>query len=141
MKKNHTKYPIERIDIILDKIKEIWKKDSDMSFSELFEKLNMTLVNGRIDESDSELLENLDLEPREKLLWGHFGRTGKDPIQYLFIKDLESEHIKNILLTQKLDHTKKWINMKNELIKELNRRKLDTLLIPNSEINNKKSSK
>ncbi len=69
-----------------------------------------------------------NLEPRERLLWGTFGKSGRDKIKYILIKDLDSEHIKNILITQKLNKTTEEIEMKDELIKELIRRKIDIIL-------------
>lgn len=129
--KKYNKFPIERIDLILNKLKEIWLKDPDKSFTELL--LTELNLNVNILNSDSDVMEQLGFKSRESLMWGTFGKSGKDPIKYIFLKDLESDHIKNILESQfQLAYGQL---MKNELIKELNRRKIDTL------INNKKKVK
>jgi hypothetical protein len=37
---------------------------------------------------------------REVFSWGTYGKTGKDPLKHIFLKDLESDHIKAIIKTQ-----------------------------------------
>ena len=37
------------------------------------------------------------LEVREKLLWGSYGKSGKEPLHYIRLKDMEEEHIKNVI--------------------------------------------
>ena len=39
-------------------------------------------------------------EIREKLSWGTYGKNGDEPLKYILLKDLETEHIKAILKTQ-----------------------------------------
>lgn len=45
------------------------------------------------NDSDIELL-------REHITWGSYGKTGREPLKKIKIKDLEIEHIDNIILTQ-----------------------------------------
>ena len=52
-----------------------------------------------------------------KMLWGTFGKSGKPPIKFKFIKDLEVDHLKKIAKIEALrDLTKKvvkyWLNKK-----------------------------
>tara|TARA_R110000868_G_scaffold142084_1_gene359185 strand:+ start:145 stop:540 length:396 start_codon:yes stop_codon:yes gene_type:complete len=37
---------------------------------------------------------------RETFTWGTYGKTGKDPLRHVALKDLEKEHIKAIIKTQ-----------------------------------------
>ena len=37
---------------------------------------------------------------RGSFSWGNYGKEGDEPLHYIFLKDLTSEHIKNILRTQ-----------------------------------------
>jgi hypothetical protein len=38
---------------------------------------------------------------REWMLWGTFGKSGKDPLKYVILKNMSDEHIRAILATQK----------------------------------------
>ncbi len=120
---NHNKYPIERIDLILNKLKEKWLMTPNINFSELI-KNNISLLSA----SDSDVLKHLGFEPREYLLWGTYGKNATDPLKYVFIKDLESDHIKNILNIEFQGDNYESINIRNELVKELQRRKIDYIL-------------
>ena len=61
--------------------------------------------NNKIE--DYSLTEKSKLgEVKEKLLWGHLGKDGKGPIQYLPFKDLTVEHLKAILAYDDKLHTK-----------------------------------
>ena len=65
------------------------------------------MVDGGLDyerynlQSDQELLHLYDDEPhevqREVLKWGTRGPNGDKPVEYKRIKDLDTDHIKNIL--------------------------------------------
>jgi len=51
------------------------------------------------------------------MLWGTFGKSGKSPIKFKFIKDLEVDHLEKIAKIEALrDLTKKvvkyWLNKK-----------------------------
>jgi hypothetical protein len=41
---------------------------------------------------------------REVLTWGTYGITGTEPLHYLVLKDMETDHIENILATQRRIH-------------------------------------
>ena len=47
-------------------------------------------------EESSYLIENGCFEQRDFMLWGTYGKSGKDSIQYKFVDELTSEHIQNI---------------------------------------------
>lgn len=34
---------------------------------------------------------------REKLLWGSYGKSGKEPLHYIRLKDMEEDHIANVI--------------------------------------------
>lgn len=62
------------------------------------------------------------LEAREKLLWGSYGKSGKEPLHYIRLKDMEEGHIANVIQYLK-DHqvggrATKWrIDMMQEELK------------------------
>ena len=37
------------------------------------------------------------LEAREKFVWGSYGKSGKEPLRYVRLKDMENEHIKAVI--------------------------------------------
>lgn len=37
------------------------------------------------------------LEAREKLLWGSYGKSGKEPLHHIRLKDMEEDHIANVI--------------------------------------------
>lgn len=37
------------------------------------------------------------LEAREKLIWGSYGKSGKEPLHYTRLKDMEEGHIDNVI--------------------------------------------
>lgn len=39
---------------------------------------------------------------RANFSWGSYGKDGKQPFRYIFLKDMEDEHIKAVLATQTL---------------------------------------
>lgn len=40
-------------------------------------------------------------EIREKLLWGTYGKSGKDKFSWIILKNMTKEHLRNIIDTQK----------------------------------------
>jgi hypothetical protein len=36
-------------------------------------------------------------EAREKLVWGSYGKSGKEPLHYIRLKDMEEDHIANVI--------------------------------------------
>lgn len=64
--------------------------------------------------------------PREFMLWGTYGKDGKQPLKWVLFKDMANEHIENILKTQ--SHVTKAGNFQaryyhKQLLKELEFRK------------------
>jgi len=37
------------------------------------------------------------LEAREKLIWGSYGKSGKEELHYIRLKDMEEDHIANVI--------------------------------------------
>ncbi len=37
------------------------------------------------------------LEAREKLIWGSYGKSGKEPLHYIRLKDMEDGHIEKVI--------------------------------------------
>lgn len=40
---------------------------------------------------------------REHLYWGTYGKSGKEPLQYILLKDMETDHIQKILELRRVD--------------------------------------
>ncbi len=59
-------------------------------------------------------------EIRNKLLWGTRGKTGKDPLKWVFIKDCEPDHLQAIIDNcpgigkTHLDVVKYWLKVKTK---------------------------
>lgn len=86
----------------IDDISDYWKQNQDLRLTQVLISLNI------ISDCSKFYLEEVDymiefkfLKPEEILFWGTFGKNGKDPVKYLSLNELESDHIQNILLTQK----------------------------------------
>lgn len=69
-----------------------------------------------------------DTEPlyaiKEKLLWGSHGKSGKEPLKYVLLKNCESEHLENIIihlkeLVAKRPAWKKSATLYNKVIKSI----------------------
>ena len=58
---------------------------------------------------------------RERFYWGTCGITGKEPLRYKPLKDLDTDHIEAILETQKYLHAK----IQDTLLNELAYRKIE----------------
>jgi len=41
--------------------------------------------------------DDLFEDVRNKLLWGSYGKSGKDTLKYIRLKDMEEEHIANVI--------------------------------------------
>lgn len=66
-------------------------------------------------------------EVRNKLLWGSYGKTGKEPLHWIRLKDMEENHIDNVLKMIENDssRTAKW--RRDMMMKELKYRKLSLI--------------
>ena len=91
--------PQKRIKIFLDILRREWEKDPDLRFTQFL--FNHELVNTDIDYQieEWELLRRMfpEINPNTYTLWGSFGKSGHEKLKYTLLKDLETEHIKNIL--------------------------------------------
>lgn len=50
--------------------------------------------------SDTDYKENI---VRENLMWGTYGKYGTGPLRYVALKDMETEHIRAVLETQRIE--------------------------------------
>jgi len=92
--------PEKRIDSFLKILGQQWKEQGvDLRFSQFL--FNNGLVNTSEDYhlEEWELLQKMfpKLPLREYVLWGTYGKDGKSKLKYVLIKDLETDHIENIL--------------------------------------------
>lgn len=95
--------PEERIDNFLKIIGNYWKKSPDLRFTQfLFNHgIDNTYIQYHLEEENVLQLMFPDLNPREYLFWTTFGKNGDEERKVILIKNLETDHIKNILSTQK----------------------------------------
>jgi len=99
--------PEERIDNFLRILGDEWKKQGvDLRFCQFLFNNGIRNTGGYLyywEENSILLLLKPDISPREYLFWGTYGKDGKQPFTYKLIKDLDTDHIKNILETQVLN--------------------------------------
>jgi hypothetical protein len=88
-----------------------------------------------IDENGKPMCESLTLhsdspfeEVREKLLWGTYGRNGEQPLSYVRLKDMEENHIVNVLQMIKDDTSIRAIYRRDMMQRELKHRKLSAIV-------------
>jgi len=90
-----------------EEIKNYWLMYQDQRISQVL--INLGLIPNMSGlwyyMEELEILKELGIPPREYLLWGHYiDRKNPESLRYSPIKDLSTEHIKNIL---KEEHTKR----------------------------------
>lgn len=68
---------------------------------------------------------------RKHLMWGHRGKSGQEPVQYIALADMADDHILNVMLNVKgIDRA-----YKKQFIRELDYRLKNNIFIPNDKIN------
>jgi hypothetical protein len=90
-----------RIKPFLKWIESEWLKNPDLRFGQLL--INLGLVDNSIGTWRYELSDYpipLDVA-RGILTWGTYGKNGKGKYKEVYLKDLDTDHIKQILKTQK----------------------------------------
>lgn len=91
----------ERIDNFLRILGEEWKKQGvDLRFTQFLYNNGMNGLGGHeyyLEEEDILAKGFPDVEPREYLFWGSYGKDGKQPLKRVLIKDLATDHIEAIL--------------------------------------------
>lgn len=118
--------PTERIENFFRLLKEEWIKQSpDLRFGQFLFNNGIVDMNQQMYHKEAfEILHDHfpNIEPREYIFWGTRGKDGKQPLKYILLKHLMSDHIEAILETQK--QMNKFY--KKEFEKELKqRRKID----------------
>ena len=92
--------PEQRIDGFLKILGKQWKEQgTDLRFTQFLFNNGLVSTDADYHVEEWELLQRMfpNLQMREYVLWGTFGKTGKSKLKYILIKDLETDHIKNIL--------------------------------------------
>lgn len=97
--------PEERIDNFLRILGEEWKRQGvDLRFTQF-------LINNGIEDlgilynfEENEFIETAfpHIPPREYMFWGTRGISGDQPLTYIVVKDLETDHIQAILANIKV---------------------------------------
>lgn len=107
--------PIERIQVVLDVIRDAWINNHDLRLSQL-------LLNCWIDYNteDTDLCKVVwDTYGVESLYWGTRWKSWKEPLVYKRLSELSSEHIRAIIATQFQISD----DLRGELVDELFKRK------------------
>jgi hypothetical protein len=92
--------------IILDNKKTIfkyWKENPDQRLGQmLFNLFNLNSFSlSNYHKEDFDYLISLGIPARDLLLWGSYGKSGNEKYHHLWIDDMESMHIYNILNTER----------------------------------------
>jgi hypothetical protein len=81
--------------------------------------------SGYLDSTDLTVMSDDTFEDvRNKLLWGSYGKTGKDPLHWIRLKDMEENHIDNVMKMIENDGSEQAKWRRNMMMKELKYRKL-----------------
>jgi len=87
-----------------EKILNFWLENQDLRFSQILIKLNIISNYSGFwyyKEEYEILLEQNNLA-RDILFWGTYGKDGKQPLKHILIKDMNLEHLKNVLKMKKI---------------------------------------
>lgn len=116
-----------QISIVLDNKQTIflyWLENPDQRLTQmLFNLFDYQVFNKYYYQEDINYLnQKLGIELSKIVLCGTYGKNGDEELRYVYIENMETEHIENILSTQK--NISKFI--KDVLIDELTKRKNNT---------------
>lgn len=140
--------PVERIKIYLNLLKEKSKKENDFSLiltnnlykEDLYEELEkvwlenpdwrftqLCVNTGLIPNlpgvwyytEDRDFMINRGFPIREILFWGTYGKNGDQPLKYIQLKNLDTDHIQAIIDTQKQLSDKKYFIEELEFRKKI----------------------
>lgn len=88
--------PIERIQVVLNIIRDAWIKNPDLRLTQLIMNCWVTYQT-----EDSDLCKEIwDIYNVESIYWGTRGRNWDQPLTYKRLSELSSEHIRAIIATQ-----------------------------------------
>ena len=90
------------VDELYDELEKVWLENPDWRFTQLC--VNTGLIPNIPGfwyyTEDREFMTNLGFSQREILLWGTYGKDGKQPLKHILLKEMTNEHIQAILDTQ-----------------------------------------
>jgi len=98
------KYKIPKKDI--NELQKIWEDNPDLRFTQLLVNTNIipNVPGSWYYQEDLEfMVDDLGVAPRDCLLWGSYGKDGKDgkgPVKHLLLREMTNQHIEAILETQ-----------------------------------------
>lgn len=103
---------------IYSQLEKIWLENPDWRFTQLCVNTGLipNLPGSWYYVEDMDFMLRLGFEPRDVILWGTYGKDGKQPLSYILLKNMENGHIESIINTQNT-------RLKNYFIDELNYRK------------------
>lgn len=87
-----------------------------------------TSRNGDGKEEDLTVMSDDPFEDvRNKLLWGSYGKSGKEPLHWIRLKDMEENHIDNVLKMLENDGSERAKWRRDMMKQELKYRKLSLI--------------
>jgi hypothetical protein len=91
---------------MIDELENIWLENQDLRFTQLCVNTGIipNIPGSWYYDEDRDFMENLGFSIREILLWGTRGINGNQPVTYIQLKNLKTEHIISILETQQLSN-------------------------------------
>lgn len=89
--------PISRIPAVLKIVAAAWIKNPDLRLGQLLENAGVNFYT----EDLTDLVENFhEVYGTSPTLWWTYGINGDEPLHYLELADMETDHIKAIVKTQ-----------------------------------------
>jgi len=95
---------VEDVTLNLKVITDYWNINYDQRLVQVLVNLDIittdSYIKYHLEETDY-LIENGFVKPEKILLWGTYGKDGKQPLKYIPLDDMDSGHIEAVLKTQK----------------------------------------
>jgi hypothetical protein len=80
--------------LIFSTVRTYWLKNPDQRFGQIL--INLNLIPYQVkpwNDEEHNILYDQGVEPREFVLWGTYGKDGKQPFKRILLKDMSNEHI------------------------------------------------
>lgn len=109
-------FPILKFEHHYNTFKTYWKDNPDLRITQVCVNLGIidNIPGAWYYTEDYELMKSFGFADRDVFLWGTFGKSGKEPLKRILLKDMEDSHIEAILNTQNISEERKEM-FRNEL--------------------------
>lgn len=96
----------EHITNNIKSITKYWEENYDQRLVQVLINLeiipNLTIIKYWLEEFEY-IIDIQKVKPEKILLWGTYGKDGKQPLKYIPIEEMETSHIEAVLKTQNLN--------------------------------------